>query len=98
MPPSYNVIDLEADEVRITMREPGSIRIPDPSGKFMPRLPGVQLLTHLHANAFAQWHTGSQGELRFGLTVPPMTVPGLDTGLDVPPPLFTVGGGLRLDL
>jgi len=23
MPPSYNVIDLEADEVRITMREPG---------------------------------------------------------------------------
>lgn len=59
----------------------------------------VRVLTQLSVNLFTMIHAGSEGELRFGLDVPPVPfVPGLEQGLRVAPPLFEVGGGLRLEL
>ncbi len=57
----------------------------------------VKVLTQLRLNLFGMWHTGSLGEMRFGLEVAPIPVL-IPNGISVPPPLFEVGGGLQLDL
>lgn len=58
----------------------------------------VRLLRYLSANAYGMVHAGSEGELRFGLELPPLPVEGLENGLTIVPPRFQVGGGLRVDL
>jgi len=55
------------------------------------------VLTWLDLNAYVMGHFGQNGELHYSVTIPPLPdVPGLDNGLDVPPPLLDVGGGARV--
>ncbi len=56
----------------------------------------VRVLTYLQLNLYAQGYLGS-GELRLGLELPAGAVPGLPTGLSVPPPMIDLGVGLTLD-
>jgi hypothetical protein len=59
----------------------------------------IKVLSYLRINAFGQVHAGELGELRFGLTVPPVPfVPSLVNGLSFAAPLFELGGGLQVDL
>ena len=59
----------------------------------------VRALTYLDVNAYATTHLGEEGELRFGLEVPPVPgVEGLEEGIDLAPQLFDVGVGLTLSM
>ncbi|MCK6545042.1 hypothetical protein L6R52_04185 [Myxococcota bacterium] len=58
----------------------------------------VRLYRYLSLNAYGQLHAGSEGELRFGLELPPLPVEGLEEGLSIVPPRFQLGAGLRVDL
>ncbi|MDF1561844.1 MAG: hypothetical protein P1V51_02300 [Deltaproteobacteria bacterium] len=58
----------------------------------------VQLVTYLRLNAYFSQHLGQEGELRFGMEVPPLPVEGLEQGFRVVPPLLDLGVGLTLTL
>ena len=55
----------------------------------------VRALTFLSLNAYAAAHYGQEGELRFGIDVPPITGV-LEEGITVEPPLVDVGVGAQI--
>ena len=53
---------------------------------------GHTILTFASLTAWANHHWGNTGELRFGMTIPPVPgIPELKDGITVDPPLFEAG-------
>ncbi len=67
-------------------------------GSYLTRLDAqVTVLTELSVNAYLTYHFGNEGEMRLRIELPPLEYPpGLEAGIDLPPPAVEMGIGARL--